>query len=159
MREVSVTALIDADANRAYRLLSDFAEYPRYMSSVRTVTVHEQTDQGCISAWEIDFREGVLKWTERDRFDAAQRCIAFEQIDGDMEIFKGAWRVIAVGAEQARVEFTSVFDMGIPSLAAFLEPVAQDALIDNISKVIAGLFGKSAVIKAERAARKLAKAG
>jgi hypothetical protein len=48
-----------------------------------------------------------------------------------------------------RVCFDGVFDLGIPSLAEFLEPVAADALVENISHVISGLFGKSAQITAE----------
>lgn len=141
MREVRLTAMITTDPERAFRLLSDFAEYPRFMPSVRSVDVRQRSADGCISSWEVTFREGVLKWVERDRLDPRRLRIEFEQIEGDLLAFQGAWQVDAAGGENACAHFSSTFDLGIPSLATFLEPIAQDALIENISNIIRGLFG------------------
>ena len=141
MREVWISAVVRSPADEAYRLLSDFDAYPRYMSSVRSVSVRDRSQEGCLSAWEVEFREGTLKWVERDTFRPAEHRIDFEQIEGDLLVFKGSWQVTPAAEEQSDILFQSVFDLGIPSLAAFLEPVAEDALVENVAKVLRGLFG------------------
>jgi ribosome-associated toxin RatA of RatAB toxin-antitoxin module len=150
MREVWIEAVVRSAADEGYRLLSDFDAYPRYMSSVRSVNVREPTDGGCTSVWEVEFREGTLKWIERDTFTPEQNRIDFEQIEGDLLIFKGSWQVTEAEDGKSRVDFRSVFDLGIPSLAAFLEPVAEDALVENVEKVLRGLFGSDTRIDVTR---------
>ena len=151
MREVWIDAAVRSTADEAYQLLSNFDAYPRYMSSVRSVDVREHSEQGCLSAWEVSFREGTLKWIERDTFRPEAHRIDFEQIEGDLLVFKGSWQVEADG-KGSRVRFRSVFDLGIPSLAAFLEPVAEDALVENIEKILRGLFGEDAQVTVLRRA-------
>ena len=94
---------------------------------------------GCTSAWEVEFRNGLLRWTEQDDFDRDALRITFAQIEGDLEAFSGQWNVIPVD-HGCVVTFFAEFDLGIPSLAAFLEPVAQSAIEENVSKVLWGLF-------------------
>lgn len=149
MRNVNVTALVHTNSREAYQRLSNFAAYPDHMSSVRGVSVAEASEEGCLSSWEVAFREGTLKWLERDRFFPAQLRIDFDQVEGDLDVFRGRWQVNAAADDAAQITFDSTFDLGIPSLAAFLEPVAAEALVENISHVITGLFGDSAVIQAE----------
>jgi hypothetical protein len=110
------------------------------MSSVRKV---ESARPDCISSWEVEFRDGLLKWTERDRFSQERLRIEFSQIEGDLEAFYGYWQVTPAEGG-CIVMFSAVFDLGIPSLTAFLEPVAQNALEENVSKVIRGCLVKTA---------------
>ena len=149
MRTVNVRALVHASSREAYQRLSNFAAYPQHMSSVRSVSVTEASDEGCLSSWEVAFREGTLKWLERDRFYPEQLRIDFDQVEGDLDVFRGRWQVIAGPDDGAQITFDSTFDLGIPSLAEFLEPVAAEALVENVSRVITGLFGDSALIQAE----------
>jgi hypothetical protein len=119
------------------------------MSSVRQVEIREDLGTSCISAWEVEFRDGLLRWTERDTFLRERLRIEFRQIDGDLEAFSGSWEV-ARAEEGSTVTFAAVFDLGIPSLAAFLEPVAQAALEENVARMLRGLFGADCAIDVER---------
>ena len=60
-----------------------------------------------------------------------------------MELFEGSWLVEPAG-QGARIAFTARFDLGVPGLAAFLEPVAQRALEENIVELLGSLFADAA---------------
>ena len=140
MREVTLTAMVPQNATSVYEALADLSSYPRHMSSVRKVDVLTSAGSSeCTSAWEVEFRNGLLRWTEKDDFDRAVLRITFAQIEGDLEAFSGQWNVTPVDMG-CLVTFSAAFDLGIPSLAAFLEPVAQSAIEENVSKVLWGLF-------------------
>jgi ribosome-associated toxin RatA of RatAB toxin-antitoxin module len=145
MRKVTLTANIAQDASSVYEALADFNSYPLHMSSVRKVDVLTRLGSSCTSAWEVQFRNGLLKWTEQDDFDHNLLRITFAQIQGDLEAFSGHWQVSSVDTG-CLVTFSAVFDLGIPSLAAFLEPVAQNAIEENVCKVLRGLFGAQGLV-------------
>src|ERR1043166_7404089 len=130
MRNVHIHANIRRHPEETYDLLVDFRSYPQYMASVRKVELLEDSGVHCVSSWEVEFRDGLLRWTERDTFLRERLRIEFAQIEGDLEAFSGSWEVTRA-QEGSIVTFSSVFDLGIPSLAAFLEPVAQAALEEN----------------------------
>lgn len=138
MKTVTVNAVVQTLPDDVYRVLTDFPGYVGRAPSVR----HVETRADVTSAWEVAFRDGVLRWVERDEFDAANRTISFHQIDGDLEVFDGRWTV-KPDDRGAAVAFTATFDIGVPGLAAFLEPVAERALQDNITELITCLFGDS----------------
>ena len=126
--------------DEVYRLLADFASYPKYGDSIISVDV-EPIEPGLVAVkWVAKFRDGELRWTEKDRLDDANRTIQFEQTEGDLEVFKGSWTVESAG-DDTKAAFAAEFDLGIPSLATFLGPVAGQALRETIQSVLTGFFG------------------
>jgi len=130
------------DADEAYRRLIDFDRYPELTSTVRSVDI-ERSDSAdvLVSSWAVDFRGGILHWTERDSLDRVARLLSFEQIVGDLDVFAGRWHVVPDGAG-CRVLFDAELDMGIPSLAAIIDPIARNALRDNVLLILSGLLGQ-----------------
>jgi ribosome-associated toxin RatA of RatAB toxin-antitoxin module len=131
----------DVDADECYRRLSDFAHYPELTDAVRQVEIDPPGPDGTVvSRWTVLFRNGLLRWTESDTLDLTARTITFHQLAGDFETFDGQWSVHErpVGCE---VVFDARFDLGIPSLAAILDPVAQSTLRANILTIVRGLLG------------------
>ena len=148
MAGVAVTAVVPgACPDRVFAAVADFAAYPRHTDAVREVVVRPVG--GAVggaaggeveSDWEVNFRNGVLAWTERDVVDPGQRRIAFEQTDGDFAVFTGSWLVEPDG-NGSTVTFEASFDLGMPSLAPMIDPIAERALVDNIRAILAGLLG------------------
>ncbi|HEY0698836.1 MAG TPA: hypothetical protein VGD43_13615, partial [Micromonospora sp.] len=67
---VIVHALLPrADAKEAFDRLADFAAYPEFTDTVRTVGVTRVSPTQVESKWEVNFRKGILIWTERDEID------------------------------------------------------------------------------------------
>lgn len=129
--------------DEAFRRLADYESYPQQTPSVRSVEIgHRGGD--LTSTWRVDFRGGLLCWTERDTVDHDQLRLDFEQIDGDLERFAGGWQVRPeAGPDDATgslMIFEAELDLGIPSLAPLVDPIAESALRANMTAVLTGLF-------------------
>ncbi|MEU3454590.1 SRPBCC family protein [Micromonospora sp. NPDC006766] len=129
-----------ADAKESFDRLADFAAYPEFTDAVRTVGVTRVSSTEVESKWEVNFRRGILVWTERDEIDPVNRRIVFDQVTGDFATFSGTWLVVETD-DGVRVEFDSRFDLGIASLASLIDPVACAAMRDSIRDILLGLFG------------------
>jgi ribosome-associated toxin RatA of RatAB toxin-antitoxin module len=152
MRSVTLTAHVpDQDATGVYARLSDFASYPALSESVRSVTVTDVTGDVTLSRWEVAFRNGILRWSEQDTFDRAALRIDFTQLEGDVEEFAGSW-VCADVDGGCRVAFEARIDLGVPTLADVLEPIATRALLDNTTSIVRGLFGADVFVETDASA-------
>ncbi len=140
MRHVEILAQVDGySATAAYERISDFQRYPEFSEAVRAVTLLEARPDYTLSSWEANFRQGILQWVEEDHFDRVNKTIHFNQTEGDVDYFAGDWRVFAQG-DTCQIHFTAAIDLGIPTMADILEPIAERALRENIRSIIAGLF-------------------
>ena len=144
MRHVEIHAFVrNMDANTVFDILADFKYYTDLVDVVRSVDVQPQTDGTAISAWEVEFRNGMLRWTERDWFRRDQLRLDFDQIEGDFDEFYGGW-VMTQEPDGVRLAMIADFDFGVPSLASIVEPVAARVLTDVTQQILTGLFGARA---------------
>lgn len=151
MRTVTVVASAPGiDADTAYRRVADFSRYPEVCETVLDVRMERLDGDRARSTWEVEFRDGVMEWTEEDRFDAVARTIDFEQTDGDFEHFTGRWAVRPDGGG-ATVDFTAEVDLGIASLGNLLEPIAERSLRENVSVILRSLLGETVTVREEPA--------
>jgi ribosome-associated toxin RatA of RatAB toxin-antitoxin module len=141
MRHLEVAArVLDRSTAQIYETLCDFERYPEHSPEVRSVLINSSGDGQMLSTWETNFRGGILRWMEKDYFDPAALTIVFEQVEGDIEHFSGRWSV-EPQPEGGLVRFNASFDMGIPALSNIIDPIAEQALRENIVAIIRGLFG------------------
>jgi len=138
-------------ARDVYETLTDFERYPALCEAVQNVAVTEVSDNFAVSHWEVTFRAGKLRWTEADTFDPGASSITFRQLEGDMAVFDGSWECTDA-AHGSEIFFCASLDMGIPSLADALEPIAARTLIDNIVSIVRGLVGSAELVTSEVAA-------
>jgi ribosome-associated toxin RatA of RatAB toxin-antitoxin module len=134
-------------ASDVYATLADFERYPELSEAVQNV-VTEVSENLTVSSWEVTFRAGLLRWTEEDTFDPAALSITFRQLEGDIAVFDGSWKCVDAppGSE---IVFSARLDMGIPSLADALEPIAVRTLIDNTVLIVRGLVGSAELVASE----------
>ena len=135
-------------ASDVYATLADFERYPDLSDAVRSVAVTRVSENITVSQWEVRFRAGLLRWTEEDTFDPAAKSITFRQLDGDAAVFDGSWQCLDAGPG-SQIVFSARLDMGIPSLADALEPIAARTLTDNIVSIVRGLLGHADLAAAE----------
>lgn len=142
MPVVTVEVLVpEAAADAVFARISDFEQYAAHTPAVREITIDGVSDGSSSSTWSVNFRNGVLRWRETDRFDPIARRIEYQQIDGDFETFDGSWQVSQEGST-VRVTFRASFDLGMPTLAPMIDPIAERALKDNITAILVGLLGE-----------------
>ncbi len=154
MRHVVLHALADGLApDEVYHRISDFGRYPEYSDVFREVAVEPPLPDGStVSDWTVEFRGGLMRWRERDTYAPATYSLAFEQLSGDFQTFEGSWRCEARDGGTL-VVFTAAFDLGIPSLAEILDPVAESTVRTNIARVLRGLAGAEVIDERAAAAR------
>jgi hypothetical protein len=137
---VSGEAAAGASADDAYAVIRDLERNVRRDRVVRDVRVEPISDRTQISHWEINFANGILRWSERDEYDDAARCMRFTLREGDPVLYEGAWE-IAQTADGFRILFRCDFDLGIPTLAATLDPLGVRILRETISAQLVDIFG------------------
>jgi ribosome-associated toxin RatA of RatAB toxin-antitoxin module len=134
-----------------YGRIARFEDYRRHTATVREVEVTESSALGSRSKWEVNFRDGILRWQEVDRFFPEERAIRFEATGGDLDMFAGSWSVEEAG-EGALITFQAEFDLGLSTLNEMVEPIADEALRETIDDILAGLTdGRSKVVEGEAA--------
>jgi ribosome-associated toxin RatA of RatAB toxin-antitoxin module len=135
-------------ASDVYATLADFERYPELAGAVRSVAVTEVSENITVSRWEVTFRAGLLRWTEEDTFDPRALSITFRQLEGDIAVFDGSWQCLDA-ARGSEIVFTARLDMGIPSLADALEPIAVRTLTDNTVLIVRGLVGAAELLESD----------
>jgi uncharacterized membrane protein len=148
----------DKSASDVYATLADFERYPELSDAVRSVAVTSVSEDRTVSQWEVTFRAGLLRWTEEDTFDPGALRITFRQLEGDAAVFDGSWQC-ADAAPGSEILFSARLDMGIPSLADALEPIAARTLADNIVSIVRGLVGRAELVASDVAVPVSAPAG
>ncbi|MFF0162577.1 aromatase/cyclase [Streptomyces sp. NPDC005263] len=154
MRHVALHAVADdlAPAD-VYRRITDFRRYPELTDTVREVRVDAPLSDGSVvSDWTVTFRGGLMRWRERDVFSPTTLSLTFEQLSGDFQTFEGSWRCEPRDGGTL-VVFTASFDLGIPTLADILDPVAESTLRTNIARILFGLVGAEVIDDRATAAR------
>ena len=135
-------------ASDVYATLADFELYPTLCDAVQNVVVTERSGNLTVSQWEVTFRAGLLRWTEEDTFDPDTLTIAFRQLEGDIAVFDGSWQCVEA-AQGSAVLFSATLDLGIPSLADALEPIAARTLIANIISIVRGLVRSAELVTSD----------
>jgi hypothetical protein len=143
--------------DEAYEMLRDFPRHALMSDAVREVEVEEQPDGSFITSWEVNFRNGILIWSEFDEFDPDNNTVRFNQRDGDPEDFSGYWCATPdPSGEGCRLKFEAQFEVGIPTLGDMLEPIAARTLRDNVIQTLEGVFGESLELTEEETSDEVA---
>lgn len=154
---ISVTAtLAGVDPDEVFARVSDVAAFGEHVTMVDYITatdaVHAPDVEGAdgasytrTSSWSTHFRGGLLQWIEHDVVDVDARTMTFEQSSGDLGAFGGRWAVREGDGGTVEMTFDAAVDIGIPSMADMLNPVAAHELAKAVEEIAIGLFGDGVV--------------
>ncbi|WP_242939531.1 type II toxin-antitoxin system RatA family toxin [Sulfobacillus thermosulfidooxidans] len=141
MPTVTITEVVPAPIEILYSILSDMAQFPRFMKNVESVTIVEQGENYTHSVWVIKLQGATFKWTERDEFYPDLWRITYRQIQGDLKTFEGYWQLKPV-ENGTEVTLETTFEFGMPMLASLLNPVAKLALRENAKAMVHAIAGE-----------------
>ncbi len=140
MRHVEIHSYIpDECATNVFDTLVDFKKYEELVEVIHSVDI-EKVEEMLTSSWVVEFRNGLLQWTEEDWFRRETLSIDFNQTEGDFDEFYGGWKIEATDSG-VRAALIVDFDFGVPSLETIVEPVAERVLTDVTQQILLGLFG------------------
>jgi ribosome-associated toxin RatA of RatAB toxin-antitoxin module len=135
------THIPGVDIGYVWDTVCDFEKYPQYMVDVVEIRYLERTAGEALSSWRVLLNGSVLTWEEKDYFTAPHR-IDFAQTEGDLEVFQGSWE-LAETPDGVTVTLEIDFDLGIPSLAAVLDPVGIQAIRSNSRSMLAAIADRN----------------
>lgn len=127
------------EPREALRRVADYRRWPAASEAIRSVVVAEAGEGVSTSTWEVTFRGGLMRWTERDVLDLDRLEHRFALVEGDPRDFDGAWTA-APHPGGCLLELAAEFDLGMPSLRHLLDPIAIEALEDAVADVLDALF-------------------
>jgi hypothetical protein len=140
-QHVEVTGMHDrVTADEAFAVLRELDRHVRAGEVILSLRLEDEPGGTRVSHWETKFRNGILRWSQRDTLDAEARTMTFELCEGDAETLEGTWRIEPAGSG-CRITFACDFDLGIPSLADFLDPVAVRLLRESVAAQLTDIFG------------------
>jgi ribosome-associated toxin RatA of RatAB toxin-antitoxin module len=149
MRSIYLHAEIPTDdADLVFKHITDFARYPAVSPDVRSVAIHPTPAASQIqyTDWEVNFRRGIMRWTEQEDIDHERLHVEFSQIDGDFDDFRGSWQLTPTASGYG-AEFCVTYDFGIESLAGIMDPLAERVITRAICAVLAGVVGRVTVLE------------
>lgn len=126
---------MSAPPSEVFAVVQRFEEFPEFMPDVKSVKVLASGDDWQESEWKVQVVGRSLRWVERDEFDRESLRITYRLTEGDLKKFEGEWRFEEV-PEGTRVVLTVDFDLGIPMLAALLDPVLVKAVEKNSDSML-----------------------
>lgn len=149
MRSIYLRADVPTgDADSVFKHITDFTRYPAMSPDVRSVATRPAPAAGQPqhSDWEVNFRRGIMRWTEREDIDHERLHVEFSQIDGDFDDFHGSWQLTPT-ASGCGVELRVTYDFGIESLAGIMDPLAERVIKRAICAVLADVVGQVTVLE------------
>ena len=150
MRAMQLRVAFDADPVTAFPLIADFTRYPSLADDVREVRTRPTAAGDRESDWVMNFRRGIMRWTEIETVDEDRLRIDFEQTDGDFEDFRGSWQVCRT-FDGTEVLFEVTYDFGIESLVGIMDPIAERVITRAVCAVLSGLFADIRVLEGAEA--------
>lgn len=139
---VSVREVVPVDKDVLYAILADMSQFPQFMKNVESIEITERGDNYTLSRWVTRLQGAKFSWTERDTFYPQEGRITFTQLEGDLKVFQGEWRLIGV-ADGTEVTMETEFEFGIPMLATILNPIAKLALRDNARSMVRAIGNRA----------------
>lgn len=147
MRTIGLVVHVETDdISKAFDQISDFGRFPVIAPDVHAVEVRPPVETGGPrqSDWEVNFRRGIMRWTEHELVDADRLTIEFDQTEGDFESFRGHWALTATD-RGCEVVFEVTYDFGIESLVGIMDPIAERVIKRVVCAVLVDLFGEITV--------------
>ncbi|WP_055480119.1 SRPBCC family protein [Sphaerimonospora mesophila] len=120
-----------------WNVVCDLEKHPEYMADVLEIRYLERNAETALSSWRVLLNGSELTWEEKDVFHPPYR-IDFDQTDGDLEVFRGSWTLKEI-EDGVNVVLEIEFDLGIPSLAAVLDPVGIQAIHSNSRSMLTAI--------------------
>lgn len=121
-------------ASEVWAVLREFQHYPEFAEHVLSVEIVSEKRDYKESTWVVLFNGNQLRWSERDHIDDERQVISFEQIEGDLAVWRGTLSVAK--NPECNAIYTVEFDLGVPALAELLNPLGIQAVKANCEQIL-----------------------
>lgn len=138
MPYVEAETIVKAAPEAVYAVVKRTADYPNFIPAVEKIVIEVDEPGRQISYWEAKIKGALLKWREEDTFFDAEKRVHYDQISGDLKVFRGDWTCEA-HPDGTLLKVTCEFEIGISMFASMLNPVAKLVVRDNCVAMLQGI--------------------
>ncbi len=135
---VKIQRFIPTKRWRVLRMISKVSDFPRFMPNVKKAEVIERTENGVLSEWQVDMDGLPIHWKQKDVFDFSNFTICFESLVGDLEEFKGQWK-LEKRDQGTQVTLEVSARLGIPIIERVVADILQEKLTKNFQLILDGM--------------------
>ncbi len=135
MPHVETEILVEAPPERCYEIASDMEKFPAFMPSVDEITVLERGKDWARTRWVARLQGKPVRWVEQEDFDDESLRIQYYQLEGDLKTFQGDWTFVSMNGH-CRIRLTVEASLGVPMLAAALDPLIKKLIRDNCNSML-----------------------
>lgn len=146
MSRVESSIIINADVDKVYNLAKDIEQFPEFMEDVKSVTILEQSADGCHVVSEFvgivkEFKT-TMKWVEDDKWDPQAKTCKFDLVRGDFKTYAGLWTFEPV---DGGTKYTSVieFEYDIPMIGPLIKNLIAKKMKQNVDNMLLAIKEKA----------------
>lgn len=138
MPVIKVSRWVAAASTEVFSLAAAMEDYPRFMQNVKEVRIVNRADNYTITAWKTEIDGRSFCWLEEDRFYPEAGRIDYKLVSGDLKKFEGSWHMQEKDGG-TQITLTVDFDLGVPMLAALLNPILAKKTKENCLAMLEGI--------------------
>jgi len=135
---IKITKVVPASKWRVIRMLTKIWEFAAHVPTIQEATVIGKTRNVIKTKWRILVDDLPISWVEEDTLDLREDTIHFKAIEGDLQEFKGSWKIQdhPKGTEVTVNVYTKV---GIPVVKDFAENYVKELVRRNFEAILESL--------------------
>lgn len=133
--KIKASRIIPADKLKVIRFITRVADFPKYIPSIKKVSIETRQHNHLVSNWQIEVGKVPIVWTEEDTLDLKNDRIDFCALGGDLDSFKGSWCFFK-DPEGTRIEIEAQVKVDIPAIKEFAKPYVKELLEKNFKAIL-----------------------
>ncbi|MCR4782970.1 MAG: aromatase/cyclase [bacterium] len=138
MTYVARNVTIKGEPEKAYALIKEMEDFPKFMPDVQSVEVVRRGENMTVTDWVTEVDGTEIIWTEEDHFDDEHLTVDYKLTEGDLDKFEGQW-IVEPTPEGCKVTLTVDFDFGIPELIHLIGGVLEIKVTENSDMMLNSL--------------------
>jgi len=143
--QISKSALVPYAVDRAFGVVNDVAQYPKFLPGCVGSSVIEHSESQMKAQLEVAKAGIKYAFTTSNELLEPQSII-LNLVDGPFKHFEGSWKFSALAESVTKIEFDLNFSMKSGLLARAIEGVVADIsgqMVDAMCKRLDVLYGNS----------------
>ena len=113
---ISVSRILPAPARDILRLIGQVELFSEGLPHVKECRVVSREGLRAVTFWKIEIDHVPISWKEEAVFDPRQGSVVFRALEGDLQMFEGAWQLTEHPSGGTEVRIDAKIKIGIPAV-------------------------------------------
>jgi uncharacterized membrane protein len=140
----------DINPDEIWKIARKLTDFPDFMDQVVSIDLLSSNDERDITSWKVMLDGNELHWIEWTSFNDDFRRTRFYQLEGDLAEWKGTFEIVDLPDGSVLGRYQIEFDLGIPALAAELNPLCEHAIRSNCDQMLEQMEMRSRCLSTTR---------